>query len=412
MFNRKLLKNVFGKYARLPEIAGNTFLPLGFFARLPMAMLTIAALTITTATTGSYALGGVVAGAVGVGAAAGATVVGYLCDRLGQKVVLIFAAFLNTLFTFATIFFAYQEGFFWVLVVVAFLLGATIPQVGSLARARWIAMSVGDTTGQDIDIALSYESTADELTFVFGPAVVGLLASFFAPWLALVVAAFGTITLVVGFALHPTEKFVGKKVLNKDVVSDKLKTKIFSLPIVLLVFALLCVGTIFGGLQNALNAFSGNYGKAEHAGLLYAIMGVGSVISALSVPYWSAKFVLLHRWLVCSATLLLTSFLFLLPLNVELVLLVLFVSGLSVGPVLVTVFGLAGFFAPFDRQTTVMTALSSGIVAGTSVGAASAGFFAQKYGYQSAFVSPVLAAFVLFLLACLAKTFLAKTTFR
>ncbi|MDD0858672.1 hypothetical protein NHF46_14850 [Arthrobacter alpinus] len=47
-----------------------------------------------------------------------------------------------------------------------------------------------------MDTALSLEGTADEVTFVLGPALVGLLASLLAPWLPLVLAAVMTAVLV------------------------------------------------------------------------------------------------------------------------------------------------------------------------------------------------------------------------
>ena len=41
-----------GRFARLPLLAGRSFIPLGLFARLPLAMLTVGALTLVTAVTG------------------------------------------------------------------------------------------------------------------------------------------------------------------------------------------------------------------------------------------------------------------------------------------------------------------------------------------------------------------------
>ena len=96
----------------------------------------------------------------------------------------------------------------------AFVAGASCPQVGPLARVRWMALT-SRTSGRgaaansaDLDTALSYESTADELTFVLGPALVGILASLLAPWLPLALAAALTVVLVPAFAVHPTHHAV------------------------------------------------------------------------------------------------------------------------------------------------------------------------------------------------------------
>ena len=50
-----------GRFARLPELAGAGFLPIGLFARLPLAMLTVGTLTLVTAVSHSYAIGGMAA---------------------------------------------------------------------------------------------------------------------------------------------------------------------------------------------------------------------------------------------------------------------------------------------------------------------------------------------------------------
>ncbi|MBG6185162.1 MFS family permease, partial [Arthrobacter sp. CAN_A214] len=90
-------KSRLGRFGVLPKLAGRSFLPIGLFARLPLAMLTVGALTLATSASGSYAVGGFAAGAVGIGSALGAPVLGFLADRLGQRPVLITAALLNTL---------------------------------------------------------------------------------------------------------------------------------------------------------------------------------------------------------------------------------------------------------------------------------------------------------------------------
>jgi MFS family permease len=55
-----------------------------------------------------------------------------------------------------------------------------------------------------------------------------------------------------------------------------------------------------------------------------------------------------------------------------------------------------------------MTALASGIVAGTALGAFLAGQFAQAHGYQAAFVVPVVAASALFVLGVAAAALLRR----
>ena len=411
-----------GRYARLPLLAGRGFIPLGLFARLPLAMLTVGALTLVTAVTGSYAVGGAAAGAVGIGSALGAPVLGAWADRLGQRPVLLFAAIFNTAAVVALILTAYlvpsgRDLADAVPVLAAgFVAGASCPQVGPLARVRWMALTArGSTAGnaQDLDAALSYESTADELTFVLGPALVGILASLIAPWLPLALAAALTITLVPAFAVHRTHRAVPLSVRRRRGTPAAAGPAAAGSPaagirgagmaaVALPVLAMVCMGTFFGSTQTGLSAFSAGFATAEIAGLLYAVMGLSSAAAALSVAYWPQRFTLSARWMVSAVLMAGLAVLLLLPASALPMVLVLLVLGLPVGPLMVTVFAIGGVVAPAGRLGTVMTALASGIVAGTALGSSIAGQLAQHQGYSAAFLVPVCAAAALFLLGAAA----------
>ncbi|MGP0222928.1 MFS transporter [Paenarthrobacter sp. NCHU4564] len=410
-----------GRFARLPELAGPGFLPLGLFARLPLAMLTVGTLTLITAVSNSYAIGGMAAGAVGIGSAVGAPVLGSLADRAGQRAVLLAAAVINTLAVAGLLAAAYLTPSYGspvdalAVLVVAFVAGASCPQVGPMARVRWMALTTRNlaspTTGHrsvaanraDLDTALSYEGTADEITFVLGPALVGLLASLVAPWLPLALAAAMTITLVPAFAVHPSHLAVvphPRKPRSAVVGSETAQPRrrwamaVVAVP----VLAMICMGTFFGATQNGLSAFGAAFATAEIAGLLYAVMGLSSAVAALSVAFWPQRFGLAARWVAAALAMSVLTVLLLLPAGLWSMIVVLLVLGIPVGPVMVTVFSIGGVVAPNGRMATVMTALASGIVAGTALGAYLGGQLAQTQGYGGAFLVSMAAAGGLLLL--------------
>ncbi|TQS92149.1 MFS transporter [Arthrobacter sp. TS-15] len=426
-----------GRFARLPELAGPGFLPLGLFARLPLAMLTVGTLTLVTAVSHSYAIGGMAAGAVGIGSAVGAPVLGSLADRAGQRIVLLVAAVVNTLAVVGLLAAAYlTTGYGSVgeaagVLIVAFLAGASCPQVGPMARVRWMALTTRNLSPAaangarsvaanraDLDTALSYEGTADEVTFVLGPALVGVLASLVAPWLPLALAAVMTITLVPAFAVHPSQHAVvpaprkprtGVAPSNGQASTGEHSAQVpaqrrhrwagavVAVPVV----AMVCMGTFFGATQNALSAFSAQYATAEIAGLLYAVMGLSSAVAALSVAFWPQRFSLASRWVAAALAMSVLSLLLLLPAGIWPMIFVLLILGIPVGPVMVTVFSIGGVVAPTGRMATVMTALASGIVAGTALGSYLAGQLAQTQGPGAAFVVSMAAAAGLLLLGVL-----------
>lgn len=403
-----------GRFSRLPQLAGRSFIPLGLFARLPLAMLTVGTLTLVTSVSGSFAAGGTAAGAVGIGSALGAPVLGSLADRRGQRSVLLLSAVLNTMAVLALVLAAgaaaATDDFPVAVLAAAFAAGATCPQVGPLARVRWMSLTANaagpagspGSAARDLDTALSYESTADEVTFVLGPALVGILASLVAPWLPLALAAAMTITLVPAFAVHPTHHAVPatRRKGGRGVRGSRKGKSAAKLPwtVALPVLAMVCMGTFFGSTQAALSAFAAGLVGAEIAGLLYAVMGLSSAAAALSVAYWPRAAGPGLRWVLCAVLMAGLAVLLLVPASLPMMALVLLVLGLPVGPVMVTVFAVGGTVAPAGRLGTVMTALASGIVAGTAIGSSVGGQLAQLHGSAAAFLVPVCAAAALALL--------------
>ena len=409
-------------------------------------MLTVGTLTLVTAVSHSYAIGGMAAGAVGIGSALGAPVLGSLADKAGQRIVLLVAAVINSLAVAGLLAAAYlTTGYGSVgdavgVLIAAFLAGASCPQVGPMARVRWMALTTRNLSAAkggrsvaanraDLDTALSYEGTADEVTFVLGPALVGVLASVVAPWLPLALAAVMTITLVPAFAVHPSQLAVvpaprkpraglapsngqvppiGEVASSGEVPpveqttqAPQRRNRWAAAVVAVPVLAMVCMGTFFGATQNALSAFSAQYATAEIAGLLYAVMGLSSAVAALSVAFWPQRFSLASRWVAAALAMSVLSLLLLLPAGIWPMVFVLLILGIPVGPVMVTVFSIGGVVAPAGRMATVMTALASGIVAGTALGSYLAGQLAQTQGAGAAFVVSMAAAGGLLLLGVL-----------
>lgn len=80
-----------------------------------------------------------------------------------------------------------------------------MPLVGPLARARLVALARRSGASEaTVGAALSFESTLDELSFVLGPALVGLAAVLAHPAYAMAAAAALVAICGTAFALHPT----------------------------------------------------------------------------------------------------------------------------------------------------------------------------------------------------------------
>ena len=271
-------------YARLPQLAGRAFLPVAFGARLPFSMLTIGTLLLVTSTTSSVALGGLASAATALGTALGGPAQGALADRVGQRRVLLVSVPVATVAVLALVVAASAPAATAAVLVAAAATGASAPQVGPLARVRWLRLAADEP--RTVDAAMSYESTADEVSFVLGPALVGILASAGSPQVAVLVAAGGIAVLGTAFALHPTARATAPLPLA-TVAPHAVPTPGGPLSLVrreaVVLVGMLAMGLLFGGTQAALTALTREAGVPGSAGLVYAVMGVGSAATALSV---------------------------------------------------------------------------------------------------------------------------------
>ncbi|MGG5751759.1 MFS transporter [Zafaria sp. Z1313] len=355
-------------FRSLRSLAGTVFFPLALVARLPLAMLTIGALTLVTATTGSYSSGGVAAGAVGVGSALGAPAFGYVADRVGQRPVLLPLAIVHAAAVAALIAAALGLAAPALVAALAVAAGASCPQVGPMARVRWMALTAERPHGRkELETALSYESTVDEITF----------------------------------ALHRTAASVRPHRGTAAGQSDAARSAAAwnrgrTLRVGTAVAGMIGMGTIFGSLSAGAVAFAGAQGDSNAGGLLYAALGLTSAAAALSVAVWPTAWTQHGRWIACAALLLPATLLLQLPDSTPAMVAALMLVGLPVGPVMVAIFTLGGDVAPRGRLGTVMTLLASGIVVGTAIGNTLAGLLAEDLGHHGAMgVASAAAGFLL-----------------
>ncbi|MCR1984247.1 MFS transporter, partial [Cellulosimicrobium cellulans] len=370
-------------------------------ARLPFSMLTIGTLLLVSSTTSSVALGGLASAATALGTALGGPTQGALADRVGQRRVLLVCVPVATVAVLALVLSASAPGATAAVLLAAAATGASAPQVGPLARVRWLRLAADEP--RTVEAAMSYESTADEVSFVLGPALVGVLASAGSPQVAVLAAAGGIAVFGAAFALHPTARATAPHGTGTGAhgtaagPADGGTAALVRREAVVLV-GMLAMGLLFGGTQAALTALTRDAGVPGSAGLVYAVMGVGSAITALSVVALPRRWGLRSRWITFAAGLLVgTAGLVLAAAGGSLTAVVVAVAatGLFVGPVMVTVFTVAGERAPAGRTASAMTLVASANVVGVAIGASGGGALADTVSTTSAFALPVVAAVLL-----------------
>lgn len=394
--------------------AGLAYFLIAFVARLPFAMMVVGVLTLVVSASGSLSLGGLTSAAVGIGTACFGPLLGAAADRFGQRRVLTILAVANAtmLIVFTLVVYAATADAF--VLLAAFGIGATAPQVAPLSRSRLVAIITDRfperTRVPTVSRTMAYESAADETVFVFGPFIVGVVASWIAPWAPLVGAAVLTVLFVGAFALHPSGRHLSQD-RDADGRAPSRVAELFRPQLVVVVVGILGVGIFFGTMLTALTSFMADRGVPEQAGVLYGVMGIGSAILALGVAWLPARFSLRARWLVFSGILLLGSMFLALVDSPSAMMVVLSVMGIGIGPTLVTQYSFGAARSPLGRSATVMTMLGTGVIVGQSAGAAVTGQIAESFGTTSALVLPMTAAAIVFI-AGVANWFLSRVHIR
>jgi MFS family permease len=396
-------------FAELRATAGWHFFVVAFVGRLPVAMNVVGVLTLVAAARGSIAEAGIASATLGVASGLGGPVLGAAADRWGQRWVLSSVAVLNAGALAGVVVASYADVPFAVVVGACLAAGLTSPQISPLTRARWMALLVGDGgagvgTGiaasaaagrARLSVAMSYEGMADELSFVGGPVLVGVLATAAGPAVPVVVAAVVTVVFVIAFAWHPTAAAVRPNArlarqAHREARVDR--PSLLRVRVLLPIGGMFFMGGFFGAALVSLTTFMEQRDAGAQTGLVYGCMGVTSAIFALAMVRLPERFRLAARWLAAAAVVLVAALVMPFVGTVWAMALVLLLAGAAAGPLLVTLNSVGAEAAPPRRMATTMTLLSSGITVGQALASAITGGLAQHGGFATAAIGVAVAA--------------------
>ncbi|MEV7886162.1 MFS transporter [Streptomyces sp. NPDC002817] len=432
-------------YREVIGLTGPLLPVVSFLGRLPTATIQFGSVLLVARTSGSLTAAGLTGGALALGQVACGPLVGRLADRHGQRTVVLVLSLVNALAITALVAGALAGLSTPLLAVLGATAGATVPLIGPLARARLIALARrADAPDTTVATALSFESTLDEISFVLGPALVGLAAVLAHPAHALGGAAVSVAVCGSGFALHPTatrrtghvdtpaaqrpgsvptsaarrngpvatsatqrsvpvptpvaqrsvpvptsatQRSVPVPTSPADAARPRMPRSVHALRA-----ALALQGAMFGACQAGITALTERLGQSDQAGLVYAAMGVMSAVAGLSMAAVPARIPLATRWRVATAA----AFALSLPLlwtdGLATLYVVVTVLGVAYAPHLITVFGLTERAVPPTRLAEAMAFATSALVGGQALAIAGTGRLAESYGPAAAFGAASVAA--------------------
>ncbi|WP_037858608.1 MFS transporter [Streptomyces sp. NRRL S-340] len=420
-------------YGDVIGLTGPLLPVVSFLGRLPTATIQFGSVLLVARTSDSLAAAGATGGALALGQVSCGPLVGRLADRHGQRTVVLLCAWANAVAVTALVAGALAGLGTPALALLGAGAGATVPLIGPLARARLVALARRAAAPEStVGAALSFESTLDEISFVLGPALVGLASVLAHPAYALGAAAVLVAVCGTGFALHPTAAATGpadrraegvraadagravdgrraavgvRRVLTRAGGGRRAGSGRAPMPrsVHALRAALALQGAMFGACQAGITALTGRLGQEDQAGLVYAAMGVMSAVAGLAMAALPARFGLRARWRTATAA----AFALSLPLpgthTLTGLYVVVTVLGVAYAPHLVTVFGLTERVVPPARLAEAMACATSAIVAGQALAVAVCGRLADARGPGAAFAVASTAAGLAAVLALTAR---------
>lgn len=361
--------SILAQYKVLPQISSGSAMALAVAARAPYAMIPLGTMTAVTASTGSVATGGLATAFVSIALAIASPLIGRWADHQGQRFVLSLLTPINAL-ALGLLVYTSASGIdgplLWLSCILA---GATSLPIGSFTRTRWVTMV---SNQRELNTALSYESTVDEMVFVLGPALVGIAASAAVPVAPLVLAATLVLAAGVPFAMTAPGKLDAAE--EESGRPGIIRVLWAVAPAIGVMF---CIGMFFGSVQTGTTERALALGSASTAGLVYAVMGIGSAFIALMAVAIPDSVRISTR--VILGGLGMTLFIMTTTAGSHSLLLTagaLLLTGLFVGPTMVTAFGITEKLAPRGGTAVAMTSMQSAITIGISVGSSVGGTLA------------------------------------
>jgi MFS family permease len=356
-------------------------------ARMPIGINSLAIVLFFRHEGKSFGVAGAAAGAWALGNALGAPLAARLIDRFGARVLLALAA-VQAAGIGVVIVLTLRGAPNPALVPLTFLVGLSLPPISSVLRAAYRTVLAHDR--ELIPTAFALEAVLTELIFIAGPLAVALLVWLASAATALVVSGVccvvGTAWFLAGLPssiIHRPPQRTPERNLAGALRSPGLRT---------IVMAMLPVGFAFGALEVTMPAFADAQGHRQLAGVLLAMLSLGSMIGGIFYGARPRRFPLVTVHLLCAVSVPIAIALLAIADSAPQMGLLLLLAGLPIAPLIATRNELAGLVALPGSETEAFTWPLTALVSGVALGAAAAGALADGPGWRAAVLAATVVA--------------------
>ncbi len=364
-------------YADIFRIPGAwRFSAAGVIGRMPMSMFGLGTVLLISAATGKYGMAGAVSAVGSLGYAFSSPQIARLVDSRGQRRVLLPLTTVFAVATAALIAAVELKLPTWAFFVPGAIAGASMPSLGTMVRARWSALLAGSPR---LHTAFSFESVADELCFVVGPAAVTLLATEVFPAAGVGVAALLCLGGTMWFAAQRRTEPRPTRAAGSGARTRRGQGA--AAPGLVVLAPLYCLlGAMFVSIDLSTVSFAQHFGHKPLAGFILGTYALGSATGGLwyGSRQWRAP--VETRFAVTLVLTVLGVATFWAQPNLVTLTCGIYLCGLTIAPTLIAGFSLLEAQAKPGRRTEAMSWLSSGIGVGLAAGASVVGFILDAHG--------------------------------
>jgi predicted MFS family arabinose efflux permease len=364
-------------YADIFRIPGAwRFSAAGVIGRMPMSMFGLGTVLLISAATGKYGVAGTVSAVGSLGYAFSSPRIARLVDSHGQRRVLLPLTTVFAVATAALIAAVELKLPTWAFFVPGAIAGASMPSLGTMVRARWSVLLAGSPA---LHTAFSFESVADELCFVVGPAAVTLLATEVFPAAGVGVAALLCLGGTMWFAAQRRTEPRPTRAAGSGTRTRRGQGA--AAPGLVVLAPLYCLlGAMFVSIDLSTVSFAQHFGHKPLAGFILGTYALGSATGGLwyGSRQWRAP--VETRFAVTLVLTVLGVATFWAQPNLVTLTCGIYLCGLTIAPTLIAGFSLLEAQAKPGRRTEAMSWLSSGIGVGLAAGASVVGFILDAYG--------------------------------
>jgi MFS family permease len=358
----------------------------GLIARAPTGMLALGLVLLVRGSGGSYADAGIVSAAEALAYAAGAPVAGRLIDRRSPLVVLAaygiaFPCALGVLVTLAL-----HASALWTLVAAAAVAGSVQPPIAPTVRMLWpslVSQSLQPT-------AFALEATLQELFFVSGPLLVGVLTALISSTAGIVAAGIISFVGVLGFIANEPVRHHRRE--PREAVADPHPLRALGPPRVrrVVVFSA-CYGLAFGAVEVAMPAFAESHGGRALGSICLAAWSGGSLAGGLLAAGHRPSDPQRRLRLISGAF----AAVLMLPLlagSVPVMAAIMLLVGLPIAPSFALTYGIVQDASLPGTQAEVFGWLSTAVVIGVAAGAGLGGTLITHSGADASIALGVIGA--------------------